>query len=390
MAKIRGIFITELRPYPPYGGQFMRCYQLLAGLSHYFEIIVLAPEVAPTCSVAAKVVAWHGLPIYNQQTSLAHGQNFYYRLMPRPVWTNCIADLCRTYHPRFIWFDYGHWGQYVPFAQRNHISTIMDAHNIQSELTHQLSRTFSPFSQERIINWLRYLAQQQHERFLFRRFNRIVSVSETDRRYHARFVGNQRSIIIPNYIDETNYTCDQIARRDNLVVVTANFAAPQNRHGTRWLLNRIWPLIRQAVPQAELRLVGRGADELIHESDGPPGVSYVADVPTVAPHLREAALAIVPLKQGSGTRLKILEAWACETPVVSTRLGAAGLQVESGENIILADSARLLAQEVVYLLNNPQVGAVLAHRGLATLRQHYTAAVNTSRLKALVEGVLTE
>ncbi|MCB0166836.1 MAG: glycosyltransferase [Anaerolineae bacterium] len=390
MAKIRGLFITELRPYPPYGGQFMRCYQLLASLNHYFDIVVLAPNVAPTCLLAADVQAWHELPGYNQHTSLAHAQNFYYRLMPRPTWAQCIADLCQTYQPNFIWFDFGHWGQYVPLVRRSHVCTIMDTHNIQSQLTHQVSRAFPMFSNERVINWLRYLAQQQHERFLFCRFNRIVSVSETDRRYHARFVGDQRSVLIPNYIDEANYDCGQIARRDNLVVMTANFTAPQNRHGASWLLNRIWPLIRQAVPQAELRLVGRGADELFREGDAPPGVSCVAEVPTVAPHLREAALAVVPLKHGGGTRLKILEAWACEAPVVSTNLGAAGLQVQSGENIILADSARSLAQEAVYLLNNPHVGAVLAHNGLITLRRHYAAAVNTNRLKRLVEGVLTE
>lgn len=111
-------------------------------------------------------------------------------------------------------------------------------------------------------------------------------------------------------------------------------------------------------------------------------------MPDIVPYLRRATIAVVPILHGSGIRFKILEALACEVPVVSTPLGAQGIKVKEGESILLADNAAAFAQAILTLLQDHAKRTQMARQELAVLRQHYTASVNTVRIQQLVTEIL--
>jgi glycosyltransferase involved in cell wall biosynthesis len=129
-------------------------------------------------------------------------------------------------------------------------------------------------------------------------------------------------------------------------VFVGSFHYLPNRDGARWLAAAIAPELRRLDPAATVRLVGPGPAEMTRLAQGP-GVSWAGPVADVGPELRSASVALVPLRAGSGTRVKILEAWAHGVPVVSTPLGAEGLDARDGEEVLLATTASGLARAVL-------------------------------------------
>src|SRR5207249_9321009 len=119
-----------------------------------------------------------------------------------------------------------------------------------------------------------------------------------------------------------------------------------------YFVQEAWPLIRRARPQARFRIVGRNPPRNVRRLERVEGVEVVGTVPDVRPYLAAASVVVVPLLVGGGTRIKIFEAMAMGKAVVSTRIGAEGLPVNSGEHLLLADSPVDFADAVLQLLND--------------------------------------
>jgi polysaccharide biosynthesis protein PslH len=132
-----------------------------------------------------------------------------------------------------------------------------------------------------------------------------------------------------------------------------------NLDGLRWLCQEIWPRVQQAVPDAELDVVGLYKADEIHLAETP-GVRLHGFVDDLDCYIAESACLVVPLRIASGTRIKILEAWSKGLPVVSTTLGAEGLGAVPGENILAGDTPEAFAAATVRLLQQPELGARLA------------------------------
>lgn len=381
--RLRLLFVTDLRPCPPNGGEKIQCYGELDSLSRCFEVSVLAPAPPADCPLAAQVHRWTPLP--------GVGQGFRQRLMqsptvviPRRDWRRLLADQCAEVQPDVVWFSYGHWGHYALLAQAAGARTVMRTHNAQSALAWQ-GFTSRPLTRWHLYYATRYPLEAWHERTLFRRFDRVLSVSEADRRYHARFVGEEKSLCVPNFVDEARYQQAERAARDpDLVVMTGNFGAFQNQQGATWLVESIWPQVLAARPTARLLLVGHMPGNLQRALEQSSGVRCTGTVPNVTPYLRQAAIGVVPLLHGSGMRIKILEALVCELPLVSTTLGAEGIALTPGADMLVADAPAAFAAAILRLLDATDERQRLAENGLALLRREYSREVNTERLQRIV------
>ena len=383
------LLVTNLKPWPAHAGHYIRCQNVIDSLSQCFRLILLTPQVDADCEVRQRVEAWYTLPEPRQSLPVLDRLNhLQYLIRPNPAWVERLQAVYRQHKLQVTWFEQMHWGQYVPLAQRHGSLTIMDTANIHSDLTRQYLSIVPP-GLNYARQWVVYQSQRWHEHTLFRHFDRVISVTEVDRRYHAQFVGDKLSQLVPNYVNESWYEPDRpVTREDDTVVVTASFHAFQNRVGTEWLLTKVWPQVSQQHPRARLKLVGRGAEIFTALAKNLSGVTCVGEVPAVAPYLRQAAVSAVPILHGSGSRAKILEAMACSVPVVSTSLGAQGIDVASGESGILADSTTGFALAILALLKDQAKGAYLARNGLELLRREHSFEVNTERIRQLVEELV--
>ena len=156
------------------------------------------------------------------------------------------------------------------------------------------------------------------------------------------------------------------------MVFSGNMEYHPNRSAVRFFRREVWPLLRERWPRLVWRLVGKNPEAVREFTSGDPRIEVRGAVADAVAELARGRLAVVPLLAGSGTRLKILEAWAAGLPVVSTTLGAEGLPVCDGENILLADGAAALADAISRLLACYEIREKLGTAGRLLLEKEFT------------------
>lgn len=160
-----------------------------------------------------------------------------------------------------------------------------------------------------------------------------------------------------------------------------------NKDGAQWFLDEVWDRVRQQVPDAQLTIAGRAGDELF-ASDPARGIQVIGSFENPTQLLETATISIVPLRHGSGTRVKILEAFAHGLPVVSTSIGAEGLDVVRGESILIADDPEEFAHHVVRLFQDPEYATRIASAGHALFLAKYSPEVFTKTVLEISRDAL--
>lgn len=236
------------------------------------------------------------------------------------------------------------------FPKHLPVPTALFQHNVESVLwTRQASHQTNPI--KRAVFSVEAWKMLRYERAAVRRFHHIIAVSETDRRLMAEMTDNSRITVAPTGVDLAQYRA--IATDDAaepVVVFLGSMDWEANVDGVEYFCREIWPRIRTAVPTARFRIVGRRPVPRVRRLAEDPSVEVTGDVPSVITHLREAAVFVVPLRVGGGTRLKIYEAMAAGRAVVSTTIGAEGLDVNDRQDIVLADDPQAFANATSSLL----------------------------------------
>lgn len=196
-----------------------------------------------------------------------------------------------------------------------------------------------------------------------------IVCSEADR---AR-LGVSGVAVVPNgcTIPERRIASRRLGPPERRVILFHGFQLySPNIEAAHLLAGRILPRVREQIANVQLRIVGR-CDHRVMCLHGPPGVVVTGEVPDVAPELADADVVAVPIRYGSGSRLKILEAFAHEVPVVSTSVGADGLEVTHGEHLLVADDVEEFAAACVRVLRDASLRARLAENGRILVEQRY-------------------
>ena len=198
---------------------------------------------------------------------------------------------------------------------------------------------------------------------------RVSLVCSDQDRQRVRW--NAKIDVLPNtYLLPESISPVPTSHREPIVAMIGRMRYPPNREGAEWFAAECWPLIRALVPTARCRLMGRGAHVL--EPLAGNGLEIIDDVPDPIDSLSDAAVSISPILRGSGTRLKILEAMTLGLPVVSTTIGAEGLAVTDGTDILLRDSPEAFADAVAQLLMNPDLADDIGRNGAAVFDDLYS------------------
>lgn len=196
-------------------------------------------------------------------------------------------------------------------------------------------------------------------------FDAVVAVSERDRSEYQRRYGWEHSTAIDTAVDTEFFAPQPIedASATKIVFVGSMDWLP-NIDGADYFVEQIFPLIREQAPHAEFRIVGRNPTPGIQRLGEQEGIVVTGSVDDVRPELANAAVVVVPLRIGGGTRLKIYEAMAMQKAVVSTTLGAEGLAVTHDEDILLADDPQAFAGAVLRVLDDRETRRGLERQAL--------------------------
>src|ERR1700732_297589 len=253
----------------------------------------------------------------------------------------------------------------VNFPGSLSIPSVLFQHNVESEIWRRHAATAGNPAKKMMYR-MEFRKMLRYERAAVCKFQHVIAVSENDRSLMTRWVDGDRVTVVPTGVDLAQHQPDPAASdRDAsapLITFVGGMDWEPNVDGVEYFCGEVWPQIKAEVPQARFRIVGRNPDRRAQEwasnsanpnDDG--SVEVTGRVPSIVEHLRQSAVVVVPLRIGGGTRLKIYEAMATGKAVVSTTVGGAGLDVDHGRGIILADAPRSFAQAVIMLFRDREL-----------------------------------
>ena len=216
-------------------------------------------------------------------------------------------------------------------------------------------------------------AMRMMEKLLIPKFDRVFVSSEFEAEEVRRLAGYAHAEVLPNIYSRTLAPLgSQPASRQEIFFV-GHLAYLANSDAVVYFCREILPLIRAAKGDGvTFRVVGMGTTPALESVRNLPGVAMMGFQESLEPFYTQATLVAVPLRAGTGTRLKILEAFTHGRPVVSTSIGAQGLEVTDRENILLADEPEAFARACIELMEKPELAARLCEGGADLIRTHYT------------------
>jgi glycosyltransferase involved in cell wall biosynthesis len=265
----------------------------------------------------------------------------------------------------------------APLARTRSIPAVADLHDIDSVAHERSSRLEEPMTGPWILAKRTVTTQKIRaaERTIAATYPLCVVASHHDAAALDRVAGRRvRAVVVPNGVDTAYFQplCSVSGRAETLVFTGLMAHAP-NADGVRYFCAEVLPLIWQRRPSVRLLVVGTDPPPEVRALDqGATGrVRVLGAVPDTRPYLAESSVAVVPLRSGSGTRLKILEALAMERPVVSTTIGVEGLEVVDEQHLLIADQPAAFASAVLRLLEDRVLARRLAAEGRALVEQWY-------------------
>lgn len=248
-------------------------------------------------------------------------------------------------------------------------SLILDLHNIESRWHYtcaQNERGPARWAHRRFA-----AAYRQEERRYLPEYDRVLVTSQTDADQVLQIHPKADVSIYPNSLPDHELPQSP---RDEAVAFSGNLEYLPNIQAVRYFRSEIWPALRERFPEMAWRLIGRNPHAVEPWLSGDPRIEMTGSVADAVNELGRARLAVVPLRSGSGTRLKILEAWAAATPVVTTTLGVEGLSGCAGKHWLIAETASEFISQISRLLQDPAEAQRIGLAGRQQFEEHYTWA----------------
>jgi glycosyltransferase involved in cell wall biosynthesis len=259
------------------------------------------------------------------------------------------------------------------------VPCVLTHHNVESQLMRRRGEHERGLA-ARVYVGLQASRLERYEAEICHRFPVNVMVSDADAGTLAGISPGSRTAVVPNGVD-TSYFTPRDDRQTPTVVFTGGMNMFANRDAVEWFVDDVWPEVLRQVPQARFVAIGqRPSAKILAAAEAHASIEAPGHVPDVRPWVGPAAVYVVPMRVGGGTRLKVLDAMAQGKAMVATRLGAEGIEAEDGRHLLLADSAADFAARVVELLRDPARRLTLGTAARQRVEERYAWPVISRRL----------
>ena len=357
------VVVCPVVPYPPHTGAQKRTLRLLEAIAAAGarpHILTADPRATVAQQAGIEARGW-AIDVVDEPppTRGARARQHVARL-PSPYLQVLASRLRELLHerPAFIQLEHG-WSAYY-LRELPGVRSLWSLHNLDSEMLRSSAAAAPARARARAA--VRWRAMRTTERWAATRASTVVCVTEQERSALAGL--GARTMLVPNGVDADLFELPESLPPGEDVLFFGQLRYEPNRRGILRFLAEGWPAVVEARPGASLRIVGEGADdELRRIVNATPGAELVGLVPEIAPELARAAIVVVPVWEGAGTRLKALEAMAAARPVVGTSLGVSGVGFVDGRHGVIADDPGALARSTIGLLSAPEQRAGLGRGG---------------------------
>ena len=387
------LFIAPEAPYPVIGGGALRAASLVEFLArdHAVHLILFREPGAPDPALAipqgrAARVDVIDLPFHSKASSARIARNFSraWRGVPPLVDRFAgFADRIRAVLAKNRYdvavLDHFWCAPYVEQVRPHAKLVIADLTDVDSAWHKSMAAGANPL--EAAAHRRFAAAARRMEQRLLPRFDCILVTSAHDAEQVRQITPGSAITIYPNALPESPVP---EPRERSGIAFSGNLEYAPNIEAIRFFRDRIWPELRTRAG-LKWRIIGKNAHAIRDLVAGDPQVEITGFVEDAIATLAAAEIAVVPVLSGSGTRVKILEAWAAGTPVVSTPVGAQGLIINNGEDLVVADDPREFAAKISQLLDCPEERQRIGSNGRAVFERCYTWRAAWERLGAVFE-----
>ncbi len=411
----RILFLTQVLPWPLDAGPKVRAYYMLRHLAAQHTVTLVSfvrsddkPEYAEHLRGVADAV--YTVPIVrstvrNLQAALKGLSTGLPMVIARDEMATMTRLLCGLVQQTP--FDVIHadqlsmawWGQVAATEAAHHglrPATLLDAHNAIYRLTERMAAESRGL--RRLIARREAGAFRRYEADMIRRYDALLTVTEEDRillldlfDQPERATVAEKITVVPICVDPAQIApispLSTSAPSDLLLPSTilhlGTMFWPPNIAGVLWFADQVLPLIWQHLPTARFIVVGKNPPAEVQALASDPRIEVTGYVADPLPYLQQADAFVVPLHSGGGMRVKILDAWLWGLPIISTTIGAEGIDLLAGDNILLADKASDFAAAVLDTLQKPDLNQRLRQAGRAWVEQTYAWQVIYQRVDSV-------
>jgi glycosyltransferase involved in cell wall biosynthesis len=398
---VKVLFVALVPPYPLDSGSKIRNYHVLRSLTRKHDVTFTTFVRSTEEEKAARHLEILGIrvvtvPLKRSRVfdalyfldALRGGMPFLARRNQSDAMRAALLQTMSTERFDVMHVDQFTMAQYAELARTLGVRVVIDVHDIMSDLVERMIETSGN-------NLLRRLALRSEVRRL-RRFERdmcasadvVITVTDRDRDLLSNTSGiSSQFVTVPIGIDSTPIQRGPRPSNSQTLITVGTLFYPPNADGIEWFICSVYPLVKRSVPLVNFVAAGRRPPRrLTSLAKSDPSISLPGYVDDVGELAAQAAVFVVPIRVGGGMRVKILEAFAMEIPVVSTSVGCEGIEASHGRDILVADTAEDFAQHLVTLLQNPTLGRNIA----ASARSLVARAYDWSRLESRLDRVYAQ
>ena len=391
------LFLSPTVPFPLTDGGRIRVFNLLKQIAEQSDVTLLALETQTTDAEGVAVLQQLGVTVHlvpNAPTlpRVSFGTLVKAFLKRQPI-TVTRYDV-PAYRQKFRelianqTFDLVHYEMFhiAQFHRETDLPGVLSQQNVDSAIWRRLcSETVNPFY--KFAYWTQQLAFQRYERVLSPKFDAVTCTSDIDAAVFQQYCAKDAIEIIPNGVDITHYQPDFAAEAPAHLIYIGSMDWYPNEDAVAFFADEVLPRIQETVPDVAFSIVGGNPSARVQKLAERERVVVTGRVPEIKPYFAEATVFVVPLRIGSGTRLKILEALAMGKAIVSTTVGAEGLDLRDGEEILIADEPTAFADAVIRLLTDSELRRRVGETGRIRVEQDYDWRSIGKKLYTLYESL---
>lgn len=383
LSRPKVLVIDEEVPWPAHSGKRIRTLNLLTRLAPHFGLDLLVHKNGATAE-ARRALADRGVNVIvaNSAVPPKRGLLFPFRLSLSLLrgWPYSVASHQRRAYRRTLngllslrRYDLVHceWSPYAQYLWGARRPVVVAAHNVEWRIWDRLAEAATSGA-HRLLFHVQARLMERFERRVYATFPHATAVSDGDAQV-IRELGCPDVTTVANGVDTEYYRPGgHITEEPNSLVFTGAMDWRANEYSVKWFLSEVHPQLRARGLDYRLYLVGKNPPAWLCRRDGIPAEVVISGtVADVRPWIERGAVFVVPLRVGGGSRLKILEALAMRRPVVSTSVGAEGLDVVDGRHLVLADSPSDFADAIASLMQSPERRRRLGAEGRTLVEAQY-------------------